>query len=48
MFWLWMMGAFFTDGLLDPKDEQGFLVGCKRVFYWPCELGVYLNERLTK
>lgn len=42
MIWIWIIGAMFTDGLCDPKNEQGFWRGCKRLLEWPWELGQWI------
>lgn len=48
MFTIWLIGALFTDGLLDPHNKQGGWKGSKRIFIWPCELGAWLHHYLNR
>jgi len=48
MFTIWIIGTLFTDGLCDPRNEQGFLRGIARIFQWPVELGQWVYNHTSK
>lgn len=46
MLWIWLIGWYFTAGLIDPKDKMGFLSCFHLGFIWPIKLGKFVRERL--
>lgn len=40
--WFWLAGAIFTDGLVDPRNVDGFWIGFKRLGSWPYELAEFV------
>lgn len=46
--WFWLAGALFTDGLVDPRNVDGFWRAMKRYIFWPYELAEFVLKQMER